>query len=77
MMSETESVLVDSGAVVASPRPPVGSGDKGAAVGTVLWGRLLNKTGVPPEIVRECEKEWRGVVVDPRLNVEVGGGDDG
>jgi hypothetical protein len=57
MMSETESVLVDSGAVVASLRPPIGSGDKGAAVGAVLWGRLPNETGIPPEIVREYEEE--------------------
>jgi hypothetical protein len=75
MMADTESVSLDFGAVAMSLRPLVDTGDEGIAVGALLLGGLPYETGVPPEIVRDCERERRGVVLESKLYVSEGAGD--
>jgi hypothetical protein len=89
MIAKTELVFIDFSGVVASFCQPVGStGGRGTAAGTGGRGELPRETMVPPEIVREygrewrgivreCGREWRGVFLDPTLHVAAGNGDGG
>jgi hypothetical protein len=74
MTASIRSAFHDFGAVAVSLCPPVDTGDEGMAAGALLWGGLPYETEVPPEIVRECEGVWRGVL-EPKLFVAEGGGD--
>jgi len=74
MMAEIGLEFVDFSAEVVSLRPSVGAGEADVAVGTVVWGSgFPYEMGVPPEIVRECE---RGVF-DLKSKVAEGDGDGG
>jgi len=67
IIDDTEPVFTDVGTVEISLRPPVDAGDEGIAVDARFWGELQYEMGVPPEIVRVCEREGRGTVPEPIL----------
>jgi len=76
-MDNTGPVFTDVGALEISLRPPVEVGDEGIAVDAHFWGELPYEIGVPPEIVRVCEREGRETVLEPILCKAEGDGDTG
>jgi len=76
-MDDTEPVFTDVGALEISLRPPVDAGDEGIAADARFWGELPYEMGVPPEIVRVCEREGRRTVLELILCKAEGNGDTG
>ena len=76
-MDDTEPVFTDVDVLEISLRPAADAGDEGIAVDVRFWGELPYEMGVPPEIVRVCEREGRGTVLEPILCKAEGDGDTG